>query len=260
MTATTINTLSIISSIACFILPAWQLITNKKKKGLNKITAIGWLCICVAIYMSITGFLGIAVAKRDNEVSKKERSDDKKEIITSIESALNKYNLHYDTGKKEITIIKVDSSNFYGVPNVELADYPNGFGVSYTKNRDSLKYDINLFNFSKTDAYNLKIKLYSLYVCGKSTFYSKVLLLEDSKDIIAGKGYHYTAFTTELYRCPPIDTVYSLIKITSSNYFKKTKKEFSELLFWSFSDNKYYEPNLQRRKDVRKIMLEKEDF
>ena len=65
MTSTTLSYCLVIISIIAFILPIWDAINNTSKKGLKRITRIGWFCIATALIMAILSILNINATNKE---------------------------------------------------------------------------------------------------------------------------------------------------------------------------------------------------
>lgn len=94
MTSTTYSYIGIAIAIACFLIPTWQAIFNKKGKGLNRITRLGYAMFVVAILFGLISFLSIGATNRDRNSDKKEVVD---EVTNNVDNALKKYGLRYDS-------------------------------------------------------------------------------------------------------------------------------------------------------------------
>lgn len=254
MTSTALDYLSIIGAILCFIVPTWELIKNDQKRGLRRITPIGWICIGVAVYIGIVSVSSINVPgrekKEEGRVADSIRRADNKEIIKDFQESLKAYNLHYDSNSKKIVVIR-DSTDYYGVPNISLTDR-NDVKIKYSPRQDTLLMDITLRNVSAVDAYNFKLRLNVLQI-----FPDRILkksYLQDSGSMIpAQKGFEYFP-KLSMNQLPLIDTLYLDIESSYTNYYKTIKKNYSEILFWTPDASMILIPDPEGRQWVKKML------
>jgi hypothetical protein len=106
--STNLNYIAVIGAIAFFILPAWELITNTKKRGIKRITKIGWVMLFTAIFFGVVSVLSIHAGDVEKKIASDKldsgRSADKNEFKKDVNDALKRYGLTIKSTSKTIVI------------------------------------------------------------------------------------------------------------------------------------------------------------
>ena len=126
--STILSYLNVAGAVACFIVPIYELLFKKNKdhyKGLQKVSNLGWTCLCVAVYVGILSLIAIPVAN-------KEKKQDADSLRTDFKNILKENNLEYNasTGK----VINITNNGANGITTIS-AD--NIYGINVNPINDS---------------------------------------------------------------------------------------------------------------------------
>ena len=217
MTSTTLSYCLVIISIIAFILPIWDAINNTSKKGLKRITRIGWFCIATALIMAILSILNINATNKEKIISEKSadsiRNADKAQIISSVQKALKENNLSFNPNTNKVEQI---------VPLLYLTTDKEASYIKTESDNKTVSYRFYLENNTKADIYNFSIKLYAITIehIGSNTKVST-----DNKplsyDLFVPKGKStFLQGKVKIDKVAEIDSVYFYLKGSYSNYDK----------------------------------------
>jgi len=131
MTSTTLNYLSAIGAIACLILPAKDLITNIEKKGIRRITPIGWALLLTAIYIAVISVATInkvdSEKQEDKRLADSTRKAESAQLLYDLQTALKEQNLVYNPKEGKVYILSKKSSVNPEIIERPLLDVQNSF-------------------------------------------------------------------------------------------------------------------------------------
>ena len=109
MTSLNLNYISIIIPVAFFIIPCWDLIRDSEKRGLHKITKLGWVMLIFALIAGCLSASTIYVASKEKDkadsTEAKMRRADKKEILGFVNDAFKTHQASFNPITK--TIVKL---------------------------------------------------------------------------------------------------------------------------------------------------------
>ncbi|HMH24162.1 MAG TPA: hypothetical protein VK563_20405 [Puia sp.] len=259
MTKSDLDYLSIFCAIAFFLIPAWELITNKTEKGLKRITPLGWVSFGVTVIFGIIAFASIKIGDKEKREATKlaeiNRNADKKEIVAAFQAELKNYNLHYDSFTRKVEVIKVDSSNYYGVPNISpMRD--QDIGIKYSPNKDHILVHINLNNISKTDAYNFEIHISSLAIFDTANYFTvKEYTLDSGSKIPVHVGITFdpSCNMTNMHGAI-VDTFFLYIRSYYTNYYGRGKNTYIEMFEWTPNDASPSIPDPKTKARIKNIL------
>lgn len=113
LTSTTYDYITIAFSVLCLLVPCYDIIDNTSRRGIKRITKLGWMLIIVSFLFGGTSALKINAANSEKKVegdkADSTRIADKVEIKNDVDTALKKYGLVIKTDTKSNTLKIVDT-------------------------------------------------------------------------------------------------------------------------------------------------------
>ena len=237
MTSLTLSYIAIIIPIAFFILPCWEMIrdNDSNKRGLRKITKLGWTMVVFAFIAGALLFLIIYIQNKEKikadkngeniRIADKRHYDstrlaDKKDYKDEVDTALKKYGLHTVQGSKTVTIVDTTKNNIDPILDAVIySDKPNPyFDRNESKRADSIQFNIDIGSINKGIANNIRDNLI-LFTIRNGVFNQNYVSGRITNESLKSNNYQglhvYAALT--LNSIPFIDTVYIYFKEIYSN-------------------------------------------